>query len=149
MDGEVVAAVALAVVGLAANAFVAVVYWLNRDTPIVKASSRELTYIMLMGMFGAYASTLPLVAVPNPSICGLAFVLPALSLAVMYSSLATKTNRIARILAVSKKRVKRRHLKFLTWPAQVSTCGFKTDNFGQLTSTAAGVGEKCAQFQTS
>jgi 7 transmembrane sweet-taste receptor of 3 GCPR len=112
-------AVCLASVGLVVTAFVTVIYWLNYDTPIVKASSRELTFITMIGMFGAHVSTLPMVALPDPVTCGIAYVLPAVSLAAVFSSLATKTNRIARILAVNKKRIRRRNLKFISWSAQV------------------------------
>lgn len=112
-------AVTLSVVGMAITLAVIVVYGLHNQTPIVKASSKELTYMILVGMFCVYASTLPLVAMPTAVTCTIGYLLPAVSLALMYGSLLTKTNRIARILAVNKKRTSVRRLRFLTWSAQV------------------------------
>lgn len=119
-DLEALVAVCVSLAGLAATAWVAVVFRFNHDTPIVKASSRELTYIVLAGIFGAYLSTLPLVAAPSPAACAFGYLLPAVSFALVYGALATRTNRIARILAVSKKRIRTRRPRFLTWSAQVS-----------------------------
>ena len=56
---------------------------------------------------------------PTGVTCGLSRVLPGLSFAMIYAALLVKTNRIARILAGSKKMIIRK-LKFMSATAQVS-----------------------------
>ena len=120
-DVQVIFALCLSVFGVLSTIGIVVIFRLHHDTAIVKASSRELTYLILFGLIGAYVSTLPLVAPPTSVTCAFGVLVPAVSFALIYSSLATKTNRIARILAVSQKKTHRvQGLRFLTWSAQVS-----------------------------
>ncbi|XP_032892742.1 metabotropic glutamate receptor 2 [Amblyraja radiata] len=69
----------------------------NNDTPVVKASGRELSYILLVGVLMCYSMTLVFIAKPSTAVCTLRRLGLGSSFAVCYSALLTKTNRIARI----------------------------------------------------
>ena len=118
-DREAIAAISLAIVGLLATTATAAVFAWHNDTPVVKASTRELTYIILAGMSLCYLTTFPLLDVPNPVNCSLSRILPGFSFAMIYAALLTKTNRIARILAGSKKRIRTGKSRWLSATAQV------------------------------
>ena len=77
----------------------------HNNTPVVKASTRELSYIILIGICISYITSFPLVAKPSLLTCYLTRILPGLSFSLIYGGLVTKTNRIARILAGSKKKI--------------------------------------------
>ncbi|XP_068233250.1 LOW QUALITY PROTEIN: uncharacterized protein [Palaemon carinicauda] len=117
-DEESIAALCLATLGMLATLFAMIVFIKHNHTPIVKASTRELSYIIFVGMMVSYCATLPLLARPSPSSCALARVLPGLSFAMIYAALVTKTNRIARILAGTKK-IMMRKPRFMSATAQV------------------------------
>jgi len=120
IDGEVVVSVLVASLGLAATAGVTAVFGRHNNTPVVKASTRELSYIILIGLALAYAATFALVAKPTPAACAAASILPGVAFAFVYGALVTKTNRIARILAGSKKKIITRKLRFMSATAQVA-----------------------------
>uniref|UniRef100_A0A4W3GH12 Metabotropic glutamate receptor 2 n=1 Tax=Callorhinchus milii TaxID=7868 RepID=A0A4W3GH12_CALMI len=69
----------------------------NNDTPVVKASGRELCYILLIGVLLCYSMTLIFIGKPSAVVCTLRRLGLGSSFAVCYSALLTKTNRIARI----------------------------------------------------
>ena len=91
----------------------------HNNTPVVKASTRELTYIILVGIILSYLTTFPLIAKPSLFTCYLTRILPGLSFSLIYGALVTKTNRIARILAGSKKKIMTRKPRFMSASAQV------------------------------
>ena len=91
----------------------------HNNTPVVKASTRELSHIILIGIFMSYAATFSLVAKPTLITCYLNRIMPGISFALVYGALVTKTNRIARILAGSKKKIMTRKPRFMSASAQV------------------------------
>ncbi|KAM4625970.1 metabotropic glutamate receptor 1b [Polymixia lowei] len=105
--------------GILVTSFVAFIFVLYRDTPVVKSSSRELCYIILAGIFLGYLCPFTLIARPTVASCYLQRLLVGLSAAMCYSALVTKTNRIARILAGSKKKICTRKPRFMSAWAQV------------------------------
>jgi hypothetical protein len=111
--------VTLSVVGLLATLATAAVFAWHNNTPVVKASTRELTYIILVGMALCYLTTFPLLAVPSRLSCTLSRILPGFSFSLIFAALLTKTNRIARILAGSKKRICTRKSRWLSLTAQI------------------------------
>ncbi|XP_050730060.1 LOW QUALITY PROTEIN: uncharacterized protein LOC127005337 [Eriocheir sinensis] len=120
---ESIASLTLACLGLLATCFTMTVFIKYNHTPVVKASTRELSYIIFVGMMVSYCATLPLLARPSPVACAASRVLPGLSFAMIYAALVTKTNRIARILAGNKK-ITMRKPRFMSATAQVViTCG--------------------------
>lgn len=112
-------AISIAIIGILMTLAVMVVFIKHNNTPIVKASTRELSYMILIGMMVAHCATFALLAKPNMEVCTATRVLPGISFAIIYASLVTKTNRIARILAGSKKRIMTKKLRFMSSFSQV------------------------------
>ncbi|XP_067842429.1 metabotropic glutamate receptor 5b [Heptranchias perlo] len=118
-EPEPIAAVVFACLGLLATMFVMFIFMVYRDTPVVKSSSRELCYIILVGIFLGYLCTFSLIAKPQKIYCYLQRIGIGLSPAMSYSALVTKTNRIARILAGSKKKICTKKPRFMSACAQL------------------------------
>ncbi|XP_066536457.1 metabotropic glutamate receptor 1b [Hoplias malabaricus] len=116
---ESIVAVVFSCLGILVTSFVTFVFILYRDTPVVKSSSRELCYIILAGIFLGYICPFTLIARPTVASCYLQRLLVGLSASMCYSALVTKTNRIARILAGSKKKICTRKPRFMSAWAQV------------------------------
>ncbi|XP_016347287.1 metabotropic glutamate receptor 1b isoform X2 [Sinocyclocheilus anshuiensis] len=116
---ESIAAVVFSCLGILVTSFVTFIFILYRDTPVVKSSSRELCYIILAGIFLGYICPFTLIARPTIVSCYLQRLLVGLSASMCYSALVTKTNRIARILAGSKKKICTRKPRFMSAWAQV------------------------------
>ncbi|XP_073778761.1 metabotropic glutamate receptor 5b isoform X2 [Danio rerio] len=118
-DPEPIAAVVFSCLGLMATFFVMSIFIIYRDTPVVKSSSRELCYIILVGICLGYLCTFCLIAKPHVIYCYLQRLGIGLSPAMSYSALVTKTNRIARILAGSKKKICTKKPRFMSACAQL------------------------------
>ncbi|XP_029111476.1 metabotropic glutamate receptor 5b [Scleropages formosus] len=118
-DPEPIAAVVFSCLGLLATFFVTSIFIIYRDTPVVKSSSRELCYIILAGICLGYLCTFCLIAKPHIIYCYLQRLGVGLSPAMSYSALVTKTNRIARILAGSKKKICTKKPRFMSACAQL------------------------------
>ncbi|XP_072535124.1 metabotropic glutamate receptor 1 isoform X1 [Salminus brasiliensis] len=116
---ESIVAVVFSCLGILVTLFVTFIFIQYRDTPVVKSSSRELCYIILAGIFLGYICPFTLIARPTVISCYLQRLLVGLSSAMCYSALVTKTNRIARILAGSKKKICTRKPRFMSAWAQV------------------------------
>ncbi|KAM8913449.1 metabotropic glutamate receptor 1b isoform 5-T5 [Spinachia spinachia] len=116
---ESIIQVVFSCLGILVTSFVAFIFVLYRDTPVVKSSSRELCYIILAGIFLGYLCPFTLIARPTVASCYLQRLLVGLSAAMCYSALVTKTNRIARILAGSKKKICTRKPRFMSAWAQL------------------------------
>ncbi|KAK6297562.1 hypothetical protein J4Q44_G00321450 [Coregonus suidteri] len=118
-DVESIVAVCLSCVGILVTLWVILIFVVYRDTPVVKSSSRELCYIILVGVLLGYICPFTLIAYPTVGSCYLQRLLVGLSAAMCYSALVTKTNRIARILAGSKKKICTKKPRFMSAWAQV------------------------------
>uniref|UniRef100_A0A8R1DJ07 G_PROTEIN_RECEP_F3_4 domain-containing protein n=1 Tax=Caenorhabditis japonica TaxID=281687 RepID=A0A8R1DJ07_CAEJA len=112
-------ALILAVTGIITSLATLAVFLRHNSTPVVKSTTRELSYIILSGLVACYAVSFALLATPSPTSCFITRVIPPIAFAVVYSALLTKTNRIARILAGSKKRILTKKPRFLTTFSQV------------------------------
>uniref|UniRef100_A0A8I3WIF2 G-protein coupled receptors family 3 profile domain-containing protein n=1 Tax=Callithrix jacchus TaxID=9483 RepID=A0A8I3WIF2_CALJA len=95
----------LAVVGIAATLFVVITFVRYNDTPIVRASGRELSYVLLVGIFVCYATTFLMIAEPDLGTCSLRRIFLGLGMSISYVALLTKTNRIYRIFEQGKRSV--------------------------------------------
>nr|XP_029543431.1 metabotropic glutamate receptor 1-like isoform X3 [Oncorhynchus nerka] len=120
---ESIVQVVFACLGILVTSFVTFIFVLYRDTPVVKSSSRELCYIILAGIFLGYICPFTLIARPTVASCYLQRLLVGLSATMCYSALVTKTNRIARILAGSKKKICTRKPRFMSAWAQLVIAG--------------------------
>nr|XP_029520647.1 metabotropic glutamate receptor 4-like [Oncorhynchus nerka] len=97
--------VLIAVLGIMATMFVVGTFIRYNDTPIVKASGRELSYVLLTGIFLCYATTFLMIAAPDIGICSLRRIFLGLGMSISYAALLTKTNRIYRIFEQGKMSV--------------------------------------------
>ncbi|XP_053870750.1 metabotropic glutamate receptor 6-like isoform X2 [Malaclemys terrapin pileata] len=97
--------VCLAMGGILGTTFVVVTFVRHNDTPIVRASGRELSYVLLTGIFLIYAITFLMIAEPGVVVCATRRLFLGLGMALSYSALLTKTNRIYRIFEQGKKAV--------------------------------------------
>ncbi|GAB6031368.1 hypothetical protein CHUAL_009152 [Chamberlinius hualienensis] len=98
------AAITVAGMGLIVTAGVGIVFWVYSDTPIVKAAGRELSFILLNGIFMSYGLTFIIVAKPSTFVCGATRFCLGFCYTLCYSAIVTKTNRIARIFNSRHKR---------------------------------------------
>ncbi|XP_043238837.1 metabotropic glutamate receptor-like [Amphibalanus amphitrite] len=99
--------IAIAVIGIVLTVAVILVFLRRDDTPIVKASGRELSYMLLAGILICYLNTFLLLTKPSPAACALQRVGVGLGFAFIYSALFTKTNRISRIFDSASRSAKR------------------------------------------
>uniref|UniRef100_A0A087Y186 Glutamate receptor, metabotropic 6a n=1 Tax=Poecilia formosa TaxID=48698 RepID=A0A087Y186_POEFO len=95
----------LAMLGILATSAVVVTFIRFNDTPIVRASGRELSYVLLTGIFLIYLITFLMIAEPGVVVCAFRRLLLGLGMAITYSAMLTKTNRIYRIFEQGKKSV--------------------------------------------
>ena len=79
----------------------------NGEEKLIKASSRELSSIILAGILLAYLSVLAFIAKPAEWSCMLRYIGFHLSVSLIYCPLLIKTNRVHRIFSAGKKGVKR------------------------------------------
>lgn len=76
-------------------------------TPVIKASGRELCYVLLVGIFSCYCMSFVILARPTINRCAILRVGLGLCLSMCYSAIFTKTNRISRIFNRGVKSVQR------------------------------------------
>lgn len=109
----------IALLGFTATTFAFFVFLKHSKTPVVKSSTKELSYIILLGTVLCHLSTFAIIAKPSPISCALGRFMPGISFSMIYAALLTKTNRIARILAGSKKKFPTRKPRFMSTTSQV------------------------------
>ena len=96
-------AIVLSLCGMAATVFISVLLGLARKHPMVKASSRELSAMMLCGIFFCYCLPFLLIAQPSLPICAIRRLLIGIAFSLCYSPLLVKANRIYRIFQKSNQ----------------------------------------------
>uniref|UniRef100_A0A3Q4BXP3 G-protein coupled receptors family 3 profile domain-containing protein n=1 Tax=Mola mola TaxID=94237 RepID=A0A3Q4BXP3_MOLML len=95
----------LAMLGIVATIFVMATFLRYNDTPIVRASGRELSYVLLTGIFLCYIITFLMIAKPDIAVCAFRRIFLGLGMCISYAALLTKTNRIYRIFEQGKQTV--------------------------------------------
>ncbi|KAK9516195.1 hypothetical protein VZT92_024140 [Zoarces viviparus] len=95
----------ISVLGIIATTFVIVTFVRYNDTPIVRASGREMSYVLLTGIFLCYVITFPMIAAPDVVVCSFCRIFLGLGMCFSYAALLTKTNRIHRIFEQGKTAV--------------------------------------------
>ena len=83
--------------GLAATAFVAVIFIVFNKHKIIKASSRELSAILLVGITLCYITPFFFMADPSPATCGIRRFSIGFCFCLCFSPLLMRTNRIYRV----------------------------------------------------
>eukprot|EP00094_Tigriopus_californicus_P006471 TCALIF_06232-PA protein Name:"Similar to Grm4 Metabotropic glutamate receptor 4 (Mus musculus)" AED:0.16 eAED:0.17 QI:0/0.53/0.42/0.92/0.61/0.71/14/130/758 len=102
-----IVAISFALTGMLFTLAVLVVFLKNIDTPVVRASGRELSFVILGGTLMCYMVTFLLIIRPTLLVCSIQQFSIGLSFSIVYGALLTKTNRIARIFNASNRTAKR------------------------------------------
>lgn len=79
----------------------------HNDTPLVRASGRELSYMLLFGILLCYLNTFALLAKPSTESCIMQRFAIGVGFSIIYGALLTKTNRISRIFDSASKSAQR------------------------------------------
>ncbi|XP_074605221.1 metabotropic glutamate receptor 3-like [Brevipalpus obovatus] len=116
----VIGAFTFSTVGIITVTWIVLVFIHFRDTPVVRASGRELSFVLLFGLLSSYSVTYLLILRPTNFVCGLTHTMIGCSFSVVYSSILTKTNRIARIFDASKRSAMRP--SFISPQSQLCIC---------------------------
>ncbi|ELU18505.1 hypothetical protein CAPTEDRAFT_168165 [Capitella teleta] len=98
-DPWAISVLAMASVGILLTIVVLCIFVTYLDTPVIKASGRELSLVLMAGILLSYGTVFAVVAPPSVPICSISHLLLGLSYTVIYASILTKTSRIARIFA--------------------------------------------------
>ncbi|XP_063232208.1 metabotropic glutamate receptor 4 [Bacillus rossius redtenbacheri] len=121
-SGWAIGAMSLSATGILLTLFVGGVFLRHNDTPVVRASGRELSYVLLTGILLCYCVTFALVLRPTDAVCGVQRFGAGFCFAVVYAALLTKTNRIARIFNAGRRTAKRP--SFISPRSQLLICSF-------------------------
>ena len=70
-SGWAIGAMSLSSTGILITLFVCGVFMRHNDTPVVRASGRELSYVLLTGILLCYCVTFALVLRPTDVVCGI------------------------------------------------------------------------------
>ncbi|XP_067668120.1 metabotropic glutamate receptor 4-like [Haliotis asinina] len=93
--------------GVIATTIVFVLYIRFNSSKCIKASSREMSYLMLVGLFLGFVTVAILISPPSWTSCQIGFFCFCISFSWIYSPLLTRTSRIFRIFESSKRSTKR------------------------------------------
>nr|ANO39069.1 GCR106 [Schmidtea mediterranea] len=91
-------------------------------TPIVKASSRELSFILLVGIILCFVVSLVLCTTPTKLMCSFQKFGIGFSFSLCYSALLVKLNRIERIFRKGRKQPQK--LRLISQQSQIFICAF-------------------------
>jgi len=96
----------IASLGIICTLAVSVLFIVNKDTPVVKASGRELTCALVFGLLSCYVSSFFLLAEPSVTVCVIQRFGMGFSFCLCYAAVLIRTNRIARIFERSIRSTK-------------------------------------------
>ena len=96
-------AISFSFFGIIFTILVLAVFMKNHSTPVVRASGRELSYVLLFGLLLCFSVTFLLVLRPSTLICALQRFSKGLCFRIVYAALLVKTNRIQRIFNSRQK----------------------------------------------
>ncbi|XP_057330958.1 metabotropic glutamate receptor isoform X1 [Microplitis mediator] len=117
-----IAPAVISCLGIIVTLAVAGLMFHHRSTPVVRASGRELTIILLAGVLVCYLNTFVLLAQPTFATCVLQRFGVGVSFSAVYGALLTKTNRIARIFDSASRSAVRP--KYISPRSQVCIASF-------------------------
>ncbi|XP_045475410.1 metabotropic glutamate receptor 2-like isoform X2 [Harmonia axyridis] len=106
-SGWAIGAMSFSSIGILTTIFVLGAFIKHSETPVVRASGRELSYVLLAGILLCYGITYALVIKPTDIICGIQRFGAGFCFTVVYAALFTKTNRIYRIFNAGKRSARR------------------------------------------
>ncbi|KAK3751362.1 hypothetical protein QZH41_009305, partial [Actinostola sp. cb2023] len=105
--GVGIACVVLAVLGMICTLLTAMFFFKYSGNAVVKASGRELSVIILLGILLCYTAVFPFLFKPSPLTCTVCRYLGSVCYSFCYAPLLMKTIRIYRIFTRGKKSVAR------------------------------------------
>ena len=108
--GWSIVVIILTVFGIIATTTVAIIFVVYYKHRLIKASSRELTVIILTGIMLCYLLPFFFIAIPSPAICAIRRFGVGFCFCLCYSALLVKTNRIHRIFNRSPESAQVPHL---------------------------------------
>ena len=111
---------AFAGLGGIVTSYIIFVFVKFRDTPVVRASGRELSFVLLGGILLCYGMTFIIIAPPTDITCAAQKFGVGFCFSLCYCAILTKTNRIARIFRAGKRTIKRP--KFISPQSQLVIC---------------------------
>lgn len=98
---------ALISIGITGSISTAVFFVLQRNHRVVKASGRELSIILFVGVISCYIGALLHFLKPEKTVCGARRFLDSVSMTTCYAPVVLRTNRIYRIFKAAQKSVRR------------------------------------------
>lgn len=107
----------LTCVGVVVTCIVAGIFYWQRETPLIMASGKELSFVLLFGIQMSYLSSFAFVSYPTPVSCGFTRVMLGLSYTICYASILVKTNRIYRVFNINTSKPKK--VKFISAKSQL------------------------------
>ncbi|BFZ06211.1 hypothetical protein BsWGS_09250 [Bradybaena similaris] len=93
----------VSIIAISGTCFVACCYVYYRESRVIKAASRELSFLQMGGVFAGYSTVICFQTTPTPSMCSVLYFMFCLSFAWLYSPLLVKTVRIYRIFQSGSK----------------------------------------------
>ncbi|XP_074602400.1 metabotropic glutamate receptor 3-like [Brevipalpus obovatus] len=99
--------ISIAVIGIIVTLYHFVIFIKHVNTPIVKASGRELCYLLLGGILFCYIMTFVIMAKPTYTTCLIQRFGIGLCVSIIYGAILTKTNRISRIFHSARRSARR------------------------------------------
>ena len=96
-DPLAIVTIILSLIGIATTTFVIVVFVVYHDTHLIKASSRELSSVLLCGIMLCYFMPFIYIAKPSPATCAIRRFGVGFCFSLCFSALLMKTNRIHHI----------------------------------------------------
>ncbi|XP_062510325.1 metabotropic glutamate receptor 8-like [Corticium candelabrum] len=96
-DGLAVFLIILAIVGITLVSITFAAFFAKWGTPIVMASSRELSVVLLSGLLLCFLLTFVFIGEPTDITCGIQRFCPVMFLSMVFGALLIKTNRISRL----------------------------------------------------
>ncbi|XP_050675730.1 metabotropic glutamate receptor 2-like, partial [Leptidea sinapis] len=115
-----ISAMVFSTLGILLTILVVIVWIIHGSTPVVRASGRELSFVLLIGILMCYMVTFALVLRPTNFLCSLQRFVTGFCFTVVYAALLTKTNRISRIFDASKFSARRP--SFISPKSQMLIC---------------------------
>ena len=98
---------ALVSVGIISSIGTAVFFLVQRRHGVIKASGRELSVILFLGVLSCYVAVLVHFSTPANTICGVRRFTDSISMTMCYAPVLLRTNRIYRIFKAAQKSVRR------------------------------------------
>ncbi|KAJ8026825.1 Metabotropic glutamate receptor 8 [Holothuria leucospilota] len=106
-QANAIAIISVSLLGIVFTSLVAYLYVLNREKRIIKASSRELGYVILIGVFFNYLAAILYRTRATIFTCSCRRVISHVATSFMYVSIATITIRLYRIFMAGRKSAQR------------------------------------------